>query len=98
MYERDSSQSQLGFWILQAVSVSQCSFLSSHLSVTGSCVAVVDYSPAGIDELQLSRGDAVDIQGLLLRGLGMFIGTHSSTGRTGFVHKAHVRPSDASPL
>lgn len=82
------------FRLFQRVSV----LLSSHLPVTGSCVAVVDYSPAGIDELQLSRGDAVEIQGLLLRGLGVFIGTHSSTGRTGFVHKAHIRPSDASPL
>lgn len=72
--------------------------LSSHFSVTGSCVAVVDYSPAGPDELQLSRGDAVEILGLLLQGLGVFIGTHSSTGRTGFVHKTHVRPLDVSPL
>uniref|UniRef100_H3DI48 SH3 domain and tetratricopeptide repeats 2 n=1 Tax=Tetraodon nigroviridis TaxID=99883 RepID=H3DI48_TETNG len=66
--------------------------------VTGSCVAEVDYSPAGLDELQLSRGDVVEIQGLLLQGLGVFIGTHSSTGRTGFVHKAHVSPLVASPL
>lgn len=66
--------------------------------MTGSCVAVVDYSPVGLDELQLSRGDAVEIQGLLLQGLRVFIGTHSSTGRTGFVHKAHVRPLDAPPL
>lgn len=70
----------------------------SHFSVTGSCVAVADYSPASLDELQLSRGDVVEIQGLLLRGLGVFIGTHGSTGRTGFVHKAHVMPLDALPL
>ncbi|TNM98821.1 hypothetical protein fugu_013385 [Takifugu bimaculatus] len=69
-----------------------------HAIVTGSCVAVVDYSPVGLDELQLSRGDVVEIQGLLIRGLGVFIGTHSSTGLTGFVHKAHVRPLDALPL
>uniref|UniRef100_H2TB28 SH3 domain and tetratricopeptide repeats 2 n=1 Tax=Takifugu rubripes TaxID=31033 RepID=H2TB28_TAKRU len=69
-----------------------------HAIVTGSCVAVVDYSPVGLDELQLSRGDVVEIQGLLIRGLGVFIGAHSSTGLTGFVHKAHVRPLDALPL
>uniref|UniRef100_A0A7N6BDN0 SH3 domain-containing protein n=1 Tax=Anabas testudineus TaxID=64144 RepID=A0A7N6BDN0_ANATE len=68
------------------------------LSVTGSCVAVVDYSPVGLDELQLSQGDIVEIQGLLVRGLDVFIGTHSSTGHTGFVHKAHVKPLDTTPL
>uniref|UniRef100_A0A7N6A7V7 SH3 domain-containing protein n=1 Tax=Anabas testudineus TaxID=64144 RepID=A0A7N6A7V7_ANATE len=56
-----------------------------HPIVTGSCVAVVDYSPVGLDELQLSQGDIVEIQGLLVRGLDVFIGTHSSTGHTGFV-------------
>uniref|UniRef100_A0A6Q2WWG6 SH3 domain-containing protein n=1 Tax=Esox lucius TaxID=8010 RepID=A0A6Q2WWG6_ESOLU len=37
-------------------------------------------------------GDVVEIRGVLLRGLVLFIGTHSSTGHTGFVHKAHVKP------
>ncbi|XP_024139630.1 SH3 domain and tetratricopeptide repeat-containing protein 2 isoform X2 [Oryzias melastigma] len=69
-----------------------------HPIVTGSCVAVVDYSPVGPDELQLSQGDTVEIQGLLLRGLGVFIGTHASTGRTGFVHRAHVKPLNTTPL
>ncbi|XP_044062330.1 SH3 domain and tetratricopeptide repeat-containing protein 2 isoform X2 [Siniperca chuatsi] len=69
-----------------------------HSIVTGSCVAVVDYSPVGPDELQLSQGDIVDIQGLLVRGLGVFIGTHASTGHTGFIHKAHVKPLDTIPL
>ncbi|KAM3613018.1 uncharacterized protein V6R79_018824 [Siganus canaliculatus] len=69
-----------------------------HSMVTGSCVAVVDYSPVDQDELQLSQGDIVEIQGLLVRGLGVFIGTHNSTGRTGFVHKAHVKPLETSPL
>ncbi|XP_029297799.1 SH3 domain and tetratricopeptide repeat-containing protein 2 isoform X2 [Cottoperca gobio] len=69
-----------------------------HSIVTGSCVAVVDYSPVGMDELQLSQGDIVEIQGLLVRGLAMFIATHTSTGRTGFVHKAHVKPRDTIPL
>ncbi|KAM6923995.1 SH3 domain and tetratricopeptide repeat-containing protein 2 [Xenentodon cancila] len=66
--------------------------------VTGSCVAAVDYSPAGPDELQLSQGDIVEIQGLLLRGLGVFIGRHTSTGRTGFVHRDHVKPLNIVPL
>ncbi|XP_077434208.1 SH3 domain and tetratricopeptide repeat-containing protein 2 isoform X1 [Vanacampus margaritifer] len=65
-----------------------------HPLVTGSCVAVVDYSPVVQDELQLSQGDIVEIQGLLVRGLGVFIGKHTSTGRTGFVNKAHVKPLD----
>ncbi|GLD61986.1 SH3 domain and tetratricopeptide repeat-containing protein 2 isoform X2 [Lates japonicus] len=69
-----------------------------HPIVTGSCVAVVDYSPMGPDELQLSQGDIVEIQGLLVRGLGVFIGTHTSTGHTGFIHKAHVKPLDTVPL
>ncbi|XP_070819394.1 SH3 domain and tetratricopeptide repeat-containing protein 2 isoform X2 [Chaetodon trifascialis] len=69
-----------------------------HSIVTGSCVAVVDYSPVVPDELQLSQGDIVHIQGLLVRGLGIFIGTHTSTGHTGFIHKAHVKPLDTIPL
>ncbi|XP_054648580.1 SH3 domain and tetratricopeptide repeat-containing protein 2 isoform X3 [Dunckerocampus dactyliophorus] len=69
-----------------------------HPLVTGLCAAVVDYSPVGQDELQLSQGDTVEIQGLLVRGLGVFIGKHSSTGCTGFVHKAHVKPLDIMPL
>lgn len=70
----------------------------SYISVTGCCVAVADYSPIGQDELPLSRGDIVEIQGVLVRGLGFFIGTHRSTGHTGFVHKAHVKPLDTIPL
>lgn len=70
----------------------------SNPSVTGSCVAVVDYSPVTPEELQLSEGDVVEIQGLLLRSLGVFIGMHTSTGHTGFVHKAHVKPLDTTPL
>ena len=73
-------------------------FSSSNTPVTGSCVAVVDYSPVVPDELQLSQGDIVEIQGLLVQGLGVFIGTHTSTGHTGFVYKAHVKPLDAVPL
>ncbi|CAB1324901.1 unnamed protein product [Coregonus sp. 'balchen'] len=38
-----------------------------HHIVTGSCEAVVDHNPVGCDELQLSRGDLIEIQGMLLR-------------------------------
>lgn len=69
-----------------------------HPIVTGSCVAVTDYSPASPDELQLSQGDTVKIEGLLVRGLAVFVATHASSGLTGFVHKAHVKPLDTSPL
>ncbi|KAF3693690.1 SH3 domain and tetratricopeptide repeat-containing protein 2 [Channa argus] len=69
-----------------------------HPMVTGSCIAVVDYCPVGPDELQLSQGDIVEIQGLLVQGLGVFIGTNTSTGYTGFVHKAHVKPLETKPL
>ncbi|KAM9741402.1 SH3 domain and tetratricopeptide repeat-containing protein 2 isoform 2-T2 [Menidia menidia] len=72
--------------------------LFEHPIVTGTCVAVVDYSPSNPDELQLSQGDIVEIHGLLLRGLGVFIGKHTSTGRTGFVHKAHVKSEITMPL
>lgn len=77
---------------------SSSNFVPILLSVTGSCVAVVNYSPTGPDELQLSQGDIVEIQGLLVQGVGVFIGTHTSTGHTGFVHKAHVKPQDTTPL
>eukprot|EP00063_Salmo_salar_P093698 XP_014068533.1 PREDICTED: SH3 domain and tetratricopeptide repeat-containing protein 2-like isoform X1 [Salmo salar] len=69
-----------------------------HPIVTGSCEAVVDHNPVGSDELQLSQGDLIEIEGMLLRGLDLFIGTHCSTGNTGFVHKAHVKPLNAKPL
>ncbi|TNN33683.1 SH3 domain and tetratricopeptide repeat-containing protein 2 [Liparis tanakae] len=69
-----------------------------HAIVTGSCVAVVDHSPGDRDELQLSLGDVVEVRGLLVRGLDVFIGTHSCTGHTGFVHKAHVQLLDTTPL
>ncbi|KAJ3587748.1 hypothetical protein NHX12_011345 [Muraenolepis orangiensis] len=69
-----------------------------HPIVSGTCVAVEDYSPLGRDELPLSQGDVVEIRGLLVRGLDMFIGTHASTGDMGFVRKAHVRPLDIVPL
>lgn len=72
--------------------------LFEHPIVTGSCVAVADYSPQTPDELQLSQGDIVEIQGLFLRSLAVFIGTHTSTGHIGFVHKAHVKPLHTSPL
>uniref|UniRef100_A0A4W5NL97 SH3 domain-containing protein n=1 Tax=Hucho hucho TaxID=62062 RepID=A0A4W5NL97_9TELE len=68
-----------------------------HPIVTGSCEAVVDHNPVGSDELQLSQGDLIEIEGMLLRGLDLFIGTHCSTGNTGFVHKAHVKPLNAKP-
>uniref|UniRef100_A0A8C6T9I4 SH3 domain and tetratricopeptide repeats 2 n=1 Tax=Neogobius melanostomus TaxID=47308 RepID=A0A8C6T9I4_9GOBI len=73
-------------------------FLHSRSAVTGSCVAVSDYSPQTLDELQLSQGDVIEIQGLFLRSLTVFIGTHASTGHIGFVHKAHVKPLHSSPL
>ncbi|XP_055080605.1 SH3 domain and tetratricopeptide repeat-containing protein 2 isoform X2 [Periophthalmus magnuspinnatus] len=72
--------------------------LFEHPIVTGSCVAVVDYSPQTPDELQLNQGDVVQIEGLLLRGLAVFVATHTLTGQTGFVHKAHVKPFDTAPL
>lgn len=72
--------------------------LFEHAIVTGSCQAIVDYSPSGPDELQLNHGDNVEIQGLLLQGLAIFIGRHTSTGRTGFVHRAHVKPLNTTPL
>uniref|UniRef100_A0AAV2MLS3 SH3 domain-containing protein n=1 Tax=Knipowitschia caucasica TaxID=637954 RepID=A0AAV2MLS3_KNICA len=69
-----------------------------HPIVTGSCVAVADYSPQTPDELQLNQGDIIEIQGLLLRGLAVFIGKHTSTGNTGFVHQTNVKPLNTTPL
>ncbi|XP_017288539.1 SH3 domain and tetratricopeptide repeat-containing protein 2 isoform X2 [Kryptolebias marmoratus] len=72
--------------------------LFEHSIVTGSCVAIVDYSPMEPDELQLNQGDIVEIQGLLLRGVDVFIGKLPSTEHVGFVHRAHVKPLNAIPL
>lgn len=68
------------------------------LAVTGTCVALVDHYPLGPDELQLSQGDVIEVEGFLLTGLDVFIGRHLSSGQTGFVHKSHVRPGNITPL
>ncbi|KAG9346789.1 hypothetical protein JZ751_007108 [Albula glossodonta] len=69
-----------------------------HPVVIGTCVATVDHNPTGQDELQFSRGDLIEVVGLLLTGLDMFIGRHFSSGQTGFVQKTHVRPENIKPL
>ncbi|KAJ8337665.1 hypothetical protein SKAU_G00366310 [Synaphobranchus kaupii] len=69
-----------------------------HPVVTGTCVALVDHNPLGLDELQFSRGDLIEVVGFLLTGLNVFIGRHFSSGQTGFVQKIHVRPENVRPL
>ncbi|XP_061092378.1 SH3 domain and tetratricopeptide repeat-containing protein 2 isoform X2 [Conger conger] len=76
--------------------VSEAQF--DHPVVTGTCVALVDHNPLGQDELQFSQGDQIEVEGFLLTGLGVFIGRHLSSGVTGFVQKAHVRPENIAPL
>ena len=50
------------------------------------------------DELHFSQGDLIEVDGLLVGSLNMFIGKHLSSGYIGFVHKAHVRPENVKPL
>ncbi|KAG5853482.1 hypothetical protein ANANG_G00073920 [Anguilla anguilla] len=69
-----------------------------HPVVTGTCVAVVDHNPLGLDELQFSRGDLIEVVGFLLASLEVFIGRHFSSGQMGFVQKAHMRPENVRPL
>ncbi|KAJ8406076.1 hypothetical protein AAFF_G00309640 [Aldrovandia affinis] len=69
-----------------------------HPVVIGTCVATMDHNPVGIDELQFSRGDLIEVVGFLLTGLDTFIGRHFSSGQTGFVQKTHVRPENVRPL
>ncbi|XP_053486822.1 SH3 domain and tetratricopeptide repeat-containing protein 2 isoform X2 [Ictalurus furcatus] len=66
--------------------------------VTGNCVAVVDCYPMAKDELHFSQGDLIEVEGLLISSLNMFIGRHLSSGQIGFVHMAHVRPENVKPL
>ncbi|XP_060740738.1 SH3 domain and tetratricopeptide repeat-containing protein 2 isoform X5 [Tachysurus vachellii] len=66
--------------------------------VTGICIAVVDYYPMVKDELHLSQGDLLEVEGFLISSLNTFIGRHLSSGQIGFVHMAHVRPEDVKPL
>ncbi|XP_066505491.1 SH3 domain and tetratricopeptide repeat-containing protein 2 [Hoplias malabaricus] len=73
------------------------SLFDQHM-VTGVCVAVVDHCPQVKDELHFSEGDLIEVEGFLISSLTMFIGKHLSTGHTGFVHKAHVRPENVKPL
>lgn len=76
-------------------------FLSAFLLIspaTGTCVAVVDRYPVVKDELHFSRGDLIEVEGLLISSLNMFIGRHFSSGQIGFVHMAHVRHENFKPL
>ncbi|XP_036424873.1 SH3 domain and tetratricopeptide repeat-containing protein 2 isoform X3 [Colossoma macropomum] len=66
--------------------------------VTGICVAVVDHYPMVKDELHFSQGDLIEVDGLFISSLNMFIGRHLSSGHIGFVYKAHVRPENVKPL
>lgn len=50
------------------------------------------------DELHFSQGDLIEVEGLLISSLNMFIGRHLSSGQIGFVHMAHVRPENVKPL
>ncbi|KAJ8254707.1 hypothetical protein GJAV_G00196280 [Gymnothorax javanicus] len=70
----------------------------NHPVLTGTCVALADHNPLGLDELQFSRGDAIEVVGFLLTGLDVFIGRHVTSGQTGFVRKTHVGPGNTSPL
>ncbi|XP_072519550.1 SH3 domain and tetratricopeptide repeat-containing protein 2 isoform X2 [Salminus brasiliensis] len=66
--------------------------------VTGTCVAVVDHFPMVKDELHFSQGDLIEVEGLLISSLNMFIGRHLSSGHIGFVNKVHVKPESIKPL
>ncbi|XP_018612031.2 SH3 domain and tetratricopeptide repeat-containing protein 2 isoform X2 [Scleropages formosus] len=66
--------------------------------MSGTCAAVVDHNPTGQDELQFSQGDIIEVEGFLLTSLEFFVGRHTSSGQTGFVHKALVRPESIKPL
>ncbi|XP_058654744.1 SH3 domain and tetratricopeptide repeat-containing protein 2 isoform X1 [Onychostoma macrolepis] len=72
--------------------------LFDHPVVVGTCVAVVDHYPVVKDELQLCKGDLIKIEGFLFNSLNMFIGRHLTSGETGFVHKASVKPQSIEPL
>nr|XP_055034897.1 SH3 domain and tetratricopeptide repeat-containing protein 2 isoform X1 [Misgurnus anguillicaudatus] len=72
--------------------------LFDHPIVVGTCVAIVDHYPVVSDELHLHQGDLIKIEGFLLNTLNMFIGRHLTSGKLGFVHKAHVKPESIKPL
>lgn len=66
--------------------------------VTGTCVAVVDHYPMVKDELLFNKGDLIEVEGLLMSSMNMFIGRRLFSGHIGFVHKAHVKPENVKPL
>ncbi|XP_066573168.1 SH3 domain and tetratricopeptide repeat-containing protein 2 isoform X1 [Amia ocellicauda] len=72
--------------------------LFDHPIGTGTCVAEVDNSPTGADELTFRRGDLIEIVGFLVSGLDWFIGRLFSSGRVGFVQKTHAKPESFKPL
>ncbi|XP_028815704.1 SH3 domain and tetratricopeptide repeat-containing protein 2 isoform X3 [Denticeps clupeoides] len=65
---------------------------------TGTCISTVAYDPVGQDELPLYEGEEVAVEGLLLRGMNVFVGRSLSSGLVGFVQKAHVKPAELHPL
>ncbi|XP_062856626.1 SH3 domain and tetratricopeptide repeat-containing protein 2 isoform X2 [Trichomycterus rosablanca] len=72
--------------------------LIEHPVGTGTCIAVVDHFPEDRDELQFSQGDLIEVEGLLISSLNVFIGRHLKSGQIGFVHTGHVKPEDFKPL
>ena len=75
-----------------------CLVCFGGLLATGTCVATVDYEPAGPDELPLREGEELAVEGFLLQGLDLFVGRSLTSGLMGFVHKEHVRPGDLKPM
>uniref|UniRef100_A0AAY4E8B2 SH3 domain and tetratricopeptide repeats 2 n=1 Tax=Denticeps clupeoides TaxID=299321 RepID=A0AAY4E8B2_9TELE len=67
---------------------------------TGTCISTVAYDPVGQDELPLYEGEEVAVEGLLLRGMNVFVGRSLSSGLVGFVQKTPLaqRQSVASTL
>ncbi|XP_026881525.2 SH3 domain and tetratricopeptide repeat-containing protein 2 isoform X2 [Electrophorus electricus] len=78
--------------------VSSAKGLFDQPIVTGTCVAIVDYYPTVKDELHFSQGDLIEVDGMLLSSMNLFIGRHLSSGHIGFVHKTHVKPENIKPL
>uniref|UniRef100_A0A4W3I613 SH3 domain and tetratricopeptide repeats 1 n=1 Tax=Callorhinchus milii TaxID=7868 RepID=A0A4W3I613_CALMI len=75
--------------------------LSSEFSYPlgkGSCIAMVDYEGAGLEELSFQIGHKIEIIGLLIACMQWFLGKNETSGKIGFVKTNHVRPKDFTPL
>ncbi|XP_009934678.2 SH3 domain and tetratricopeptide repeat-containing protein 1 isoform X1 [Opisthocomus hoazin] len=64
---------------------------SSSKVAMGSCLAVMNYESAVLEEMSFQEGDEIEIFGYFIECMEWFLGRHAFTGQIGFVKTSHVK-------